>query len=157
MNGVENQTAQRARAHGLPTDYLDAEQDIVAAVDYAYKLGGNKPVILFGSSYSSSLALKIGAENSKVMAVIAFSPGEYFGDALNLKQSIRGLDKPTFVTSARNEAPSVTELVDGLQSAELIHFIPQGEGIHGSAALWTSQPNHEKYWKALKAFLEEVD
>lgn len=157
MNGVENQTAKRAREKGLPTDYLDAERDIIAAVDYTFELGGGEPVILFGSSYSSSLDLKIGAENPKVKAIIAFSPGEYFGKKLSLKRSIDGLDKPTFVTSSRSEAPQVTELLEGLPSSKLVHFIPTGEGIHGSAALWSTQPNHEEYWKALKAFLETVD
>jgi len=44
-NEITNETAQRAKDKGLPTNYLDARQDIEAAIDYVYKMNGNQPII----------------------------------------------------------------------------------------------------------------
>lgn len=151
MNGVVNETAKRAQQAGLPTNYIDAEQDIVAAINFVNAYYNTK-IHLLGSSYSSALALKIAMENNDVDQVYAFSPDEYlFG--VNLKQTITGLDKPSFLTSAKNEASAVANLYDVITSSEKTHFIPNGNGIHGARALWKNQPDHKEYWKALIDFL----
>ncbi|MCB9231621.1 MAG: dienelactone hydrolase family protein [Bacteroidia bacterium] len=152
VNGIQNETNERALEKGLPTGYLDAEQDILAAIDFTFKNTGKK-VILMGSSYSASLALKIGAKSDKVKAVIAFSPGEYFGDQLNLAETIKGMSKPVFITSSKKEAPAVKGLSAGIQSEKLVQFVPTVDGFHGSKALWEEKAGHEEYWRALKAFL----
>ncbi len=152
VNDVPNETAFDARVKNKPTTYLDAEQDIIAAIDYAYKQN-NKKVILVGSSYSASLALKIGASNDKVKAVMAFSPGEYFGDKLKIKGSIVKFDKPLFVTSSKEEAPAVSALIKDIKSTNKQQFIPTGEGEHGSKALWKSSPDNLEYWMALPKFM----
>lgn len=152
VNGVKNETAARAKEGKLGTTYLHAEVDIKAGIEYAYRKY-NQKIILWGSSYSASLALKQALENDHVLAAVAFSPGEYFNEQLNLKNSIKGLDKALFVTSSKEEAPKVKELVEVVHAKELKHFIPTGAGIHGSKALWESTEGHEEYWKALKIFL----
>ena len=153
VNGVYNETASLAVKKNLPGEYLDAEPDLVAALNYAYQKSGKK-VILLGSSYSASLALKIAAENKKVRAVLAFSPGEYFGDKLNLKKAIADLSVPVFVTSAKNEAPDVTVLVSDLKNKT--HFIPAAGGKHGSSCLWKNNPNNEEYWEMIKIFIKQL-
>ncbi len=155
VNGVINQTALSARANKKPSGFLDAEQDIIAAIDVAYK-AGNKRIILSGSSYSASLALKIAAVNDKVSAVMAFSPGEYFGDDLNLKETIKNLKKPVFVTSAKNEVADVTVLIQNLPAATTQQFIPAGKGAHGSKVLWDKNADTKEYWTAVTAFLYTV-
>lgn len=152
VNGVYNETASLAAKKGLPGEYLDAEPDLIAAINYAYQKSGKK-VVLLGSSYSASLALKIAATNKKVSAVLAFSPGEYFGDKLNLKKAIAGLSIPAFVTSSKEEAPELTVLVSDLKA---VHFIPTGTGKHGSSALWKNNPNNQEYWTAMKAFVKQL-
>lgn len=152
VKGVENETAISAKEKNKPTTYLDAEKDIIAAINYAYKKSG-KQIILVGSSYSASLAMKIGTTNKKVKAVIAFSPGEYFGDKLNLKSAISNYSKPLFVTSAKGEAPEVTTLISNIQSPLVTQFVPKEEGIHGSSALWKSTPNYNEYWREIIIFL----
>lgn len=152
VNGVYNETASRALKKGSPCEYLDAEQDIIAAVNFAYQKSGKK-VVLVGSSYSASLALKIASTNKKVSAVMAFSPGEYFGDKLNLKKAIAGLSIPAFATSSKEEAAELTLLVSGLK---VVHFIPAGAGKHGSSALWKNNPNNQEYWEAMKAFMKKL-
>ena len=78
VNGVNNETAKRASEEGKSTAYIDAKQDINAAIAKAKDLYGEK-VTLWGSSYSSSLALIIATENEDVERVLSFSPGEYLG------------------------------------------------------------------------------
>jgi pimeloyl-ACP methyl ester carboxylesterase len=152
VNGVINQTALSAKEKNKPTSYLDAEQDIISAIDYAYKQS-NKKVMIVGSSYSASLALKIGTVNDKVNAVIAFSPGEYFGDKLNLKNTIASFDKPLFVTSSKEEAQAVSVLIKDIKSQKKQQFIPQKNGVHGSKALWKKNPDFLEYWEALAMFM----
>ena len=153
-NDVKNETAARAKAANLPQGYIDAEQDVRAAVDYLYDLSG-KPVIILGSSYSSSLVLKVGKGNDKVKAVISFSPGEYYK-----KHSVQswadGMDKPLFVTSSKSEGPGAAKVVANVSKDLLTHFIPEQEGVHGSRALWSTQDNRKEYWDALSAFLKEL-
>ena len=152
VNGVKNETAARAKAKGLPQGYLDAEPDIIAAVAWASQHAGG-PVILVGSSYSASLALKVAAENEQVRAVAAFSPGEYFGAKLNLGKAIDGLDKPTFITSSKSESSKAKPLADRVSPGKITHFVPKGDGHHGSRALWTSKEGHEEYRAAFEAWI----
>ena len=153
--GVVNETNRHALEENHNTDYLDAEQDIVAAVDYASKKYKQK-VILWGSSYSASLALKIGKNNEQVKAIVAFSPGEYFGEKLILKNAIKNLNKPAFITSSKEEAPDVTVLISEIKNT-VTQFIPQWEGTHGSKALWREIKGNEEYWEAVKKFLDRDD
>jgi len=155
VNGVWNETASLAAKQGRPGEYLDAEPDMIAAVNYAYQKSGKK-VILVGSSYSASLALKIAASNKKVSAVLAFSPGEYFEDKLNLKAAIAGLSIPVFVTSSKEEAPAVSTLIKDVKSKFKVHFIPTADGKHGSSALWRNNQNNREYWNAIEGFMKQL-
>ena len=156
VNGIKNETAAAATSAKKAVSYLDAEQDIIAAIDYIYAKS-KKKVILVGSSYSASLVLKIATTNDKVKAVLAFSPGEYFGTKLNLKESIKNLNKPFFVTSSQTEAPALAKLIKDAVSARKQQFIPSGKGDHGSKALWKSNPNYHEYWLALLMFMRDIE
>jgi hypothetical protein len=154
VNGVENLTAKAARAKNRPTGYLDAEADILAGLDYLVDKY-DREVILLGSSYSASLVLKIAKESEDVKAVLAFSPGEYFGDDLNLTETISGLEKPVFVTSSRGEITRTRPLAAVMSNCE--QFAPERfAGQHGSKALWSSNEGSEMYWEAVKGFLERI-
>lgn len=151
-----NQTAERAKEKELSTRYLDAEQDIKAAINYWSKACKQK-VILWGSSYSASLALKVGLEMDEVKSIIAFSPGEYFQeDGLNIEQSIAKMNKYIFVTSTHKEAGGVLNMVNDLPREIVTQFIPDTKGKHGSKALWTNNTEDgEYYWNAVTKFLNE--
>lgn len=153
-NSMINETAARASKEKKGTDYLDAEQDILAAIDYIYSKT-NKQLILWGSSYSASLALKIGKDNEKVQAVIAFSPGEYL-KGIKVNEVISGLNKPVFATGEKKEMKDIENLLKGVDGAIRDIFTPTENGIHGSSALWESTSNSKEYWNALKAFLEKI-
>lgn len=155
MNTIINETAIHAKVKGRSATYLDAAQDITAAIDYAYDLS-KKKVVLVGSSYSASLVMRIAVDNNDVKAVIAFSPGEYFGEKYSLKDTLKTLTKPLFVTSSKPESEKVGELIKDISSKKKQQFTPSKTGAHGSKALWKETPNHQEYWLALMMFMLSV-
>ncbi len=153
--GVRNETAKRAKKKGLGNKYIDAEQDIVAAVEYAYKKTG-RPVLLWGSSYSASLVLKVASETEMVHAVLSYSPGEYFGKKLRISDSIQGLNKPCYITSSKGEADQAELMWNAIKMKEgKVQFVPNGAGKHGSKALWSSSKGYEEYRKSVMEFLKQ--
>lgn len=153
-NDVVNETALAAKKRNLPQAYLNAKQDIQAAINFLYKKNNNQPIILVGSSYSATLALLIGENSNKVRAIVAFSPGEYY-NTIDVQSSIKNMAKPIFVTSSKRESAGVTELVSLINLDYVTQFIPKEEGIHGSKALWNSTKGNENYWKAFLSFLQK--
>ena len=156
-NYVQNETAAEAKEKGLPNEFLDAEQDIRAAIDWAYNKT-NKPVILFGSSYSASLCLKIAKNNAKIKAVVAFSPGEYFKPDITMSEELKGYLKPTFVASSQPEKKYIDEMFLSVPDETKTVFQPQeGEGVHGAKALWKDSNSSKEYWLALLLFFKELE
>lgn len=154
-NFVLNETANLAKQKGLPMDYLDAEQDILAAMDYVAGISKEK-MLLFGSSYSASLVLKIANKDDRVKAVIAFSPGEYFGSALNVKKAIAGFDKPAYVASSASEAKFVIEMLSDVKSVQVKRFAPVSGGEHAAKSLFKTSKEHDQYWLTLFSFMEKI-
>jgi len=155
VNGIKNETAADAAKKKKPLTFIDAEQDIDAAINWLFEKYHHR-IILMGSSYSASLALKLAKENDHVFAAIAFSPGEYFEVKNFIANHVSGLKKPVFLTSSKAEAPAVTELSKDILSLVKIQYIPKGEGNHGSKVLWSSNPENRDYWAALMSFLNRM-
>ena len=153
INGIINETAKRAKEQNKGKQYWDAEQDVVAAVRYASKK--SKKVILWGSSNSASLVLKVAQEEEAVKRVLSFSPGEYFGDYLNLKASINKLAKPVFVTCSKSEVERTQPIFDIIPSKGKTFFKPETKGNHGSRALFERFSDNQSYWTAVKEFLKK--
>ena len=150
----ENQTVA---ALGRSADYLSAQADLQAAVDWARIR--NRPVILWGSSYSSSLVFLIAAKNPRIAAVIAFSPGEYFDDKRLVARAAAKLAVPVYLTSASDAgeiaaAGAIARAVPGQRATQ---YVPQ-VGIHGSSTLIfaRNQKGAEANWQAVLAFLGKV-
>ena len=152
-----NVTFQRAKEKGLPTEYVDAQQDIEAAIDFLSNKYHQK-VIIWGSSYSSSLVLFESLQNKNVKASISFSPGDYFGDKKpSLSAVFTKIEKPFFITSSKQEAETLSALISNEQLKEnQIQFIPELDGFHGSKALWGGQKGAGEYWNAVKKFLTTI-
>lgn len=155
--GKPNATAERAADKGIKHQMVDAQADIRAAIDFLFKKYDQK-VIVWGSSYSSSLALLEGVSNDKVEAIIAFSPGDYFGEAApSLRRAFAKADKPFLVTSSKAEAPALTALIGAISlNDNQSQFTPKSDGFHGSKALWTGQKGAEEYWEAVVSFLRSI-
>jgi len=156
--GKPNNTNQRAIEKGLKPEMIDAQQDITAAINYLNKKYHQK-VIVWGSSFSSSLALLEGVNNDKVKAIISFSPGDYFGDAApSLATVFSKIKKPYLVTSSKQEATALRELIGNSKLAtNQLQFIPESNGFHGSRALWEGQKGAEEYWNAVTQFLNQLN
>jgi len=153
----QNETTLAAQEDSLPIDFLDAEQDIIAAVNYASNKY-NQPVILVGSSYSSTLVLWVASENDNVKAVISFSPGNYFVEQKgDLSLRLQNLKKPMLVTSSKEEAQDVAVLISKMELTELqSQFEPEGTGYHGARGLWKTNEGNEEYWSSVTEFLNKI-
>ena len=154
---VNNETSALAKKRGLKTGYVDSRPDIEAAIDFITDRSDGWPLIVVGSSYSASLALLIGSDVSQisVTALAAFSPDEYL-KKINLADSIRGLSRPAFVTSAKKEIGAVTKVLRFVNPTVITRFRPRADGLHGARSLWKTTDGHEPCWEAFEAFLASV-
>lgn len=153
---AQNETHLNAIKQGLEVSYLNAIPDIKAAITYAHK-SFKQEVILWGSSYSSTLVLWESLHNDKVKAVVSFSPGDYFTELGSLTDSLSQLKKPLFITSADFEVEGINELLSKTTLGDQqTHFAPEPNGHHGSRALWPNQTGGEQYWQAVSKWLEGV-
>jgi len=160
VNDVSNETMSRAKAAGKGVEYTDAEQDMVAAVKWVKKNHASGKVVLWGSSYSSALALKIAGDNPDMIdGVMAFAPGEYFAGLGKPKDyvtsSAKKIKVPSFITSAKNEKKSWNGIHEAIPGDKKVSFLPETKGNHGSRALWEKFDDHKDYWKVVKAFLKQ--
>ncbi|MES2056749.1 MAG: alpha/beta hydrolase [Pseudomonadota bacterium] len=151
----ENETALLV---GKDPGYLAAERDLQAAVDWAktQKL----PVIIWGSSYSSSLVFPVAAANPVVKAVLSFSPGEYFDDKTLVSTAAAKLTVPVFVTSAGDaeEVARAKPIFDAVPAVGKVFYQPKAGGVHGSSTLIAAKnpKGADANWAAVLAFLKGV-
>ena len=159
VNGVPNETRRRAAKKRLPLGYLDAYPDLKAALDHVHNEMKAERIIVWGSSYSASLVLRLTAEHpERIAAVVAFSPGEYFKKEESpayVRSFAESVKQPLFVTSSKTERDRVKPIFDASPSDKKILFTPASKGQHGSRALWGKWPDNDVYWAALKGFLQE--
>lgn len=142
---------------GKSAGYLDARQDLEAALAWAE--AKKLPVILWGSSYSASLAFLIAADHPEVKALLAFSPGEYFDGKPAVAPAAAKLTMPVFVTSdpVPDEIAAGKALIDAVPSANKRQFVPVNGGVHGSSTLIVARNSGaEDVWSAVLAFLDSV-
>jgi len=92
---------ETATGLGRKADYLEARPDLKAALDWARTK--SLPIVLWGSSYSSSLIFPLAARDPKgIVALLAFSPGEYFNDKSMIRAAAAKVKVP--VSSRRPTA-----------------------------------------------------
>lgn len=157
VNGVVNETAKRAKEKGLPQNYTDAMPDIEAAIAYV-KRQTNLPFVLWGSSYSASLALIQTAKDLRTKAVVAFSPGEYFDTPEFVSSKIKDISVPVIVLSSKAECSSAKGLIEAIKRQDLVtQFCPTDKGKHGSSALWKTNPSCSDYWLAITMFFGKLN
>ncbi len=158
VNRVTNLTHMKAVAQAKPSNFVTAEQDIVAAVKWAKSKHCSGKILLWGSSYSAALALRIAGESPDLVdGVLAFAPGEYFerlgkpGDWI--QTSAKRIAIPVFVTSAKDESEKWAAIFEAIPSESKTKFIPETAGNHGSRALWRKFPDSAAYWTNVEEFL----
>ena len=158
VNGVENEAARDAAGKRMGTAYADAFPDLEAALKTAIGSFPDSKIIVWGSSYSASLVFVLAQKYpDKITAVIAFSPGDYFKyEGKLISEFAKEVKCPVFVTSAKKEHGYWKTIYEAVPEGKKSFFLPEKEGVHGSRALWKSNPDHQEYWSALKIFLSGV-
>jgi pimeloyl-ACP methyl ester carboxylesterase len=146
-------------ALGKSADYRAAKADLEAALAWARVRG--LPVVLWGSSYSASLAFVVAAEHpGEVAAVMAFSPGEYFDGDPDVGAAAARVTAPVFVTSApdRDEVAAASALMAVAPARFKRQFVPEEGGAHGSSTLRRDRNpgGADAAWHAVLAFLAEA-
>lgn len=160
VNNIENQTFVSARQLMKETKYVNALPDMNAAITHAKTYLAKGKLIIWGSSYSSALALKIAGDRAdEVHGVLAFSPGEYFQSMGKPKDfitsSAKSIQCPSFITSARSEKNSWWSIYEAIPTETKTYYLPETSGNHGSRALWTKFSDNRGYWDAVIAFLNQ--
>jgi len=151
---------ETAAALGREADYLEARPDLQAALDWAQTQ--HLPIILWGSSYSSSLIFPLAADHPQgIIALLSFSPGEYFdSDKQMIRRAAAKVTVPVFIASAnskeeRDDADPVMAALP--KSAQNERYVPE-HGVHGSSMLIASRnpAGAEANWREVLAFLDRV-
>jgi pimeloyl-ACP methyl ester carboxylesterase len=156
MNYILNETAERAKIEHKSLRFIDAQLDIDAAIQFVRKYN-HKHLILFGSSYSASLALIIANKTEEVDAVVAFSPGEYFLPEMDVRKTVSGLNKPIFAASTDLEYNYVIDLLSEIpDSSKTIYRPSTGRGFHGAKALWDDSEGSNECWLQLAVFFGKL-
>jgi pimeloyl-ACP methyl ester carboxylesterase len=161
VNGVVNETAQRALKQQLGMTYTDALPDLIGSLEFARERWAEGELIAWGSSYSSALVLKVAGDFPELVdAVLAFAPGEYFtrlGKSETwVAESAAKITCPVFITSAKAEQQSWQSIFDAIPAGKNYAYLPETAGNHGSRALWSHFDDSAGYWSAVERFLEEL-
>ena len=161
VNDIKNITNQNAIKGMKETKYVNAIQDMEAAIEYARSNFATGKLIIWGSSYSSALSLKLAGDMSdKIDGVLAFSPGEYFASQGKPRDFVTSgaskISDPVFITSARSEKNTWWGIYVAI-SSEKEYFLPKTAGNHGSRALWEKFSDSKEYWDAVKKFLKSIE
>lgn len=144
---------------GKSAGFTEAKPDLEAAL--AWAKAKKLPVVLWGSSYSASLAFVLAAEHPRdVRALLAFSPGEYFDGKPCVADAARKLGMPVFVTSAQEpkEIAAARSVLDAVPGGFKRQFVPTAGGVHGSSTLNPERnpKGAEAAWKEVLAFLDQA-
>jgi len=148
---------ETAKAFGREVRYREARPDLQAALDWAQQQ--KLPIILWGSSYSSSLIFPLAADDPQgVVALLAFSPGEYFDGDPPIAAAAEKVSVPVFIASTKAETGDADPIMAALpKTAENVRFVPD-HGVHGSSTLIAAKnpEGAQANWEAVLAFLNRV-
>jgi dienelactone hydrolase len=150
-----NRTVMRL---GRSTDFLSAYPDLEAALAWAKSRGYAPPLVVWGSSYTSALVLRLAAEHDDVGAVMSFSPGEYLGPDEPVRAAAAKVKVPIFVTTATGHEVDVARwILDGSPSTLKVQYVPT-VGVHGSSTLRKDRNpgGSDENWEAVAAFLARL-
>lgn len=152
-------TNETAKGLGREADYLEARPDLQAALDWAQQQ--KLPIILWGSSYSSSLIFPLAASDPQgIVALLSFSPGEYFDDKQMIRTAAEKLKVPVFIasTNSQEEVGEADPIMAALpRNASNIRYVPE-HAVHGSSMLIAKRnpEGAEAGWRAVLTFLTDV-
>ncbi len=154
VNGITNQTHKDAKRKGKETKYKDAYPDLEASLKYVKEKYSPNDIIVWGSSYSSSLVFVLAAKHKEIKGVLAFSPGEYFKfENKTIAEWAKEVHCPIFITSSRKEGKECSVIFENISNKNSTQYIPAFSGNHGSKALWKKNTGHDSYQEKVNTFL----
>ena len=161
--GSFNRTLANIPTHiyGDGYGYCDAYNNLESALDYVLNAGFSGKKILWGSSYSATLAIQLAHNRpADIDGVLAFSPaaGAPLKDC-NPEQYLATLEVPLLLLKPPNEAESE----NGKKQLEMARtnnhetYVP-AHGIHGSSMLVAARVGHpvDPTWKVVMEFLAAI-
>jgi dienelactone hydrolase len=158
MWGHKNETVAQL-SH--PAGYLDALPDLEAAFAWARKQDLSRKIIVWGSSYSSSLVFILAAKHpGEIAGLLAFSPGEYFDNNHLIRDAAAKVNIPVFVDSAKDdkEVEVARSIIDAVPDTKgKVQFVPQIAGVHGASTLRDDRNPRgaAENWAAVMDFLKQ--
>jgi dienelactone hydrolase len=159
-NGVTNETAVRAGTSAVVASgdiprmramQAEAAQDVGGALRWLDANGYTGPKLLWGSSISANLVLKLAATpDVKVVAVLAFSPGEYHKDQpTEMRSAVANLTMPTLIVYAEDEEQTSKPIFDAIPTRDKV-FYRATTGKHAASILVDDPGN----WNPIEPFLK---
>ena len=99
VNNIVNEISDIALEKDLDISYLATLPDIEASLAYTKKHLTQRTLLLWGSSYSSGLALYMASIDENINGVLAFSPGDYYKKRGKkfIEDSVKMLKIPVFI------------------------------------------------------------
>ena len=142
--------------------YCDAYNNLETALDYVISAGFTGDKILWGSSYSASLAIQLADKRkSDVSGVLAFSPasGNSMKDCLP-DQYFETVKLPLIILRPPNEMESESSKAQLALAEKYNHqtYVAQ-YGVHGSSMLVEARVGNEvgETWEVVFSFLNEIE
>jgi pimeloyl-ACP methyl ester carboxylesterase len=159
LGGV-NRTAS-ALEGGSPS-YCDAYPDLEGALAFVIASGFDGPHVVWGSSYSAALVIRLAAEHpDDVNAVLAFSPAS--GDPMGACKPgpfLESLETPILALRPASEMENPRVQAQLATFEELGHATyVAANGVHGSSMLNPErvEGSVEETWTAVEGFLAQID
>lgn len=161
--GEYNQTIANIPTNSFDNKYgyCDAYNNLEGALNFVIQQGFSGKKILWGSSYSASLVMRLGSERPQdVDGILSFSPASgKVMEGCNPEDFMANVKSPLLILKPPNEMKSDRAKAQFEMAATYNHQTYAAEyGVHGSSMLVESRVGHDvgKNWEVVHAFLKEV-
>ncbi len=113
-------------------------------------------LLIWGSSYSASLAIVLGKEyQNEIDGIVAFSPPTLEYEDVQINEYAKSVKLPTFIATSSSEYKDAKIIYDLIQNSNKKIYAPETGGLHGSKSLWSCSEDNQDYWKELQSFLSQ--
>ncbi len=155
--GGKNRTVAK---RGRSAPYEEALPDMEAALAWAKENARGAPIIVWGSSYSAALVFVLAANHpADVSGLVAFSPGEYFGDEHKVGTAAKNVRVPVYIDQASDpeEIAQSAAILRVVASQNKQQFVSKTASTHGSSTLRadTNASGAEPHWTEVIRFLDQ--
>ncbi len=142
-------------ALGRSADFETAYADLEAALRWSVSEGWRGPLLVWGSSYSASLVFRLARDHPEIHAVLAFSPGEYFGPGQPVRGWASSVRVAVFATAGSGrELEDARRIVAAVPHDRKTYYVAE-RGVHGSSTLIAERNpgGVDENWDAVLEFL----